>query len=312
MRRLAWMRAGIAGLLIIGILAACASTAQDAAAPQGNDAARDGGGGAAGVPGASGAAGGGNDMTVEPGSDGGLAAPAEQRIIKTGEVTLEVASVAAATGSIRAMTTGLGGYVGGSQAGTETDSATLTLRIPAARFDEALAALREMDAEIVAEATREEDVTGQVVDLRARIANLEASEASYRQLVERAERIEDILAVQTRLDGVRGEIEQLQAQLDNVSAQADLSTLTVTLVPRAEPVETETEGWDPGADFKKALASLVGVGQGVVSALIWIVIVWVPLMAVLALLIGLVWRGSLEVRRRLPATVPSRGADDRS
>jgi hypothetical protein len=207
------------------------------------------------------------------------------------------------------MTTSLGGYVGGSQAGTDTDSATLTLRIPAGRFDDALAALRDMDAEILAEATREQDVTGQVVDLRARIANLEASEASYRQLVERAERIEDILAVQTRLDAVRGEIEQLQAQLDNVSAQADLSTLTVTLVPRSEPVETQTEGWDPGADFSQALASLVGVGQGVLSALIWLVIVWLPLMAVLALLIGLVWRGSLEVRRRLPATVQARGED---
>jgi hypothetical protein len=211
-----------------------------------------------------------------------------------------------ATGEIRALTTELGGYVGGSQAGTDTDAATLTLRIPADRFDDALARLRDMDAEIVAEATREQDVTGQVVDLQARIANLEASEASYRQLVDRAERIEDILAVQTRLDGVRGEIEQLQAQLENVSAQAALSTLTVTLIPRVEPVETQTEGWDPGADFNEALASLVGVGQGLVTGLIWIGVVWLPLMAVLALLILLVWRGSLEVRRRLPATVTSR------
>jgi hypothetical protein len=306
MGRLARNRVMIAGLLIIGLLAACGS-AGVAEAPQ-----REGDAGAPLAAPSGAAAAAEDEAAVEPGSDLGLAAPAEQRIIKTGEVTLEVTSVAAATGSIRAMTTSLGGYVGGSQAGTDADSATLTLRIPADRFDDALAALREMDGEILAEATREQDVTGEVVDLRARIANLEASEASYRELVERAERIEDILAVQTRLDTVRGEIEQLQAQLDNVSAQADLSTLTVTLVPRSEPVEAQTEGWDPGADFSEALASLVGVGQGVVSALIWIAIVWLPLMAVLALLIGLVWRGSLEVRRRLPATVASRGADEGS
>jgi hypothetical protein len=151
-----------------------------------------------------------------------------------------------------------------------------------------------------------------VVDLRARIANLEASEESYRQLVERAEQVEDILAVQTRLDAVRGEIEQMQAQLDNVSAQADLSTLTVTLVPRSAPVQAQTEGWDPGSDFNEALASLVGMGQGVVSALIWFAIVWVPLMAVLVLLTVLVWRGSLEVRRRLPRPVQPAMIDDRS
>jgi hypothetical protein len=305
------VRAILGLLLILALLVACGSTAQQAGAPdaQGGDTGRNlSGGGAAG----DGDESAGENQGGGPGGEVGLSAPVEQRIIKTGEVTLEVTSVAAATGSIRAMTTELGGYVGGSQAGTDTDAATLTLRIPAQRFDDALAQLREMGAEILAEATREEDVTGQVVDLQARIANLEASEASYLTLVERAERIEDILAVQTRLDGVRGEIEQLQAQLDNVSAQAALSTLTVTLVPQTEPVETQAEGWDPGADFEQALASLVGVGQGLVTALIWVAIVWVPLMAVLALLIVLVWRGSLEVRRRLPASMPSARADDGS
>ena len=310
MNRASRLTAALTILAIAGVLAAC------------GQAGMADGGGAADQPvggqlqgGA--AASGGDDLAAEGGAqpggnNSGRAAPIEQRIIKTGEVTLEVTSVAAATGSIRAITTELGGYVGGSQAGTDTESATLTLRIPAASFDDALARLRDMDAEILAEATREQDVTSQVVDLRARIANLEASEESYRQLVERAEQVEDILAVQTRLDAVRGEIEQMQAQLENVSAQADLSTLTVTLVPRSAPVEAQTEGWDPGGDFNEALASLVGMGQGVVSALIWLAIVWVPLMAVLALLTGLVWRGSLEVRRRLPRPVQPAMTEDRS
>ena len=47
----------------------------------------------------------------------------------------------------------------------------------------------------VAESTREQDVTGQVVDLQARIDNLEASEASYRELVARAERFRQQLVV---------------------------------------------------------------------------------------------------------------------
>lgn len=303
------MPAAMALVVIIGLLAACGGQSA------GLDAREvDGIAGVADEDAAGGAPSGAAEAAGEPGSggvDGARAAPAEQRIVKTGEVTLEVASVASATGSIRAMTTELGGYVGGSQAGSDTEAATLTLRIPAASFDDALARLRDLDARVLAEATREQDVTGQVVDLRARIANLEASEASYRGLVDRAERVEDILAVQTRLDDVRGEIEQLQAQLDNVSAQADLSTLTVTLVPRSAPVEAQTESWDPGGEINEALASMVGVGQGLVTAIIWIAIVWLPLMAVLALLTVLVWRGSLEVRRRLPGPPQPAPSDDR-
>ena len=243
---------------------------------------------------------------------GGNAAPVEQRIVKTGEVTVEVTSVAEAVGQVRAFTLELGGYVGGSQAGSSDDVATLTLRVPAARFDDALERLRGLDGEVVAEATRESDVTRQIVDLEARIANLEASEGTYRVLLERAERIDDVLAVQSRLDAVRGEIEQLEAQLQDIEGDADLSTLTVSLFPVAEPVEQTTQGWDPGEQASAALATLVGIGQGLLAALIWIGIVWLPAMLVLAAVLLVAYRAVLEVRRRVvPPIAVGRDAGDR-
>ncbi|HEX7195428.1 MAG TPA: DUF4349 domain-containing protein [Candidatus Limnocylindria bacterium] len=264
-------------------------------------AARDALGGAvedaAGEPAASDAATGGGPQEPE-----GNAAPIEQRIIKTGEVTVQVADVPATVGRVRAFVLELGGYVGGSQAGAGDEGATLTLRIPAARFDDALERLRALDGEVVAEATRESDVTRQVIDLGARIANLESSEASYRVLLERAERIDDVLAVQARLDGVRGEIEQLEAQLQEIEGDADLSTLTVSLVPAPAPIRTVTTTWDPKAEVDGALASLVGIGQGLLNAVIWFGIVWLPVLLVLGIVALLALRGVLEVRRRLPAT----------
>lgn len=233
-----------------------------------------------------------------------LTAPIEQRIVKTGEVTLEVDQVGEALGRVRALAVELGGYVGGSQAGTLDDRASLTIRIPAVSFDEAIARLHEMDAEVVAEATREQDVTGQVVDLEARIDNLRASETSYRELVARAERVEDILAVQSRLDEVRGQIEQLTAQLEAIEGQAALSTLTVTLVPRPTPIVQQTEAWDPGAQLDRALASLVGVGQGLLDGAIWFAVVWLPILLVLSIIVLIALRGVLEVRRRLPVGRP--------
>ena len=293
-------------LVLGGILVACGS--QAAFQDVGSELE------AVGEPAASAAAreaGGGGPRTDESGQ--GQAppntAPIEQRIIKTGEITLEVTNVGEALGLVRAMAVELGGYVGGSQAGTLDDRATLTLRVPATSFEDALARLHAMDAELVAESTREQDVTGQVVDLGARIDNLEASEASYRELVARAERVEDILAVQSRLDQVRGEIEQLTAQLEALEGQAALSTLTVTLVPRATPVETTAAAWDPAAQLDRAIASLVGIGQGLLDVLIWFAVVWLPVLLVLAV-IGLVaLRGVLEVRRRMPGAAPAPSDD---
>jgi hypothetical protein len=285
------------------VLAACGAT-QEAARPAEQGTAEE----PAGEPASQPRDGAGDESGLGSGStdDDGSLALVEQRIVKTGEITLEVANVAETLGRVRALVAELNGYVGGSQAGTLEDRATLTVRIPAPAFDTALARLHELDAEVIAEATREQDVTTQVVDLAARIENLQASEASYRELVARAEEIEDILAVQSRLDSVRGEIEQLQAQLDALEGQAALSTLTITLVPRTEPVAEQAQTWDPGAELDRALAALVGFGQALIDVAIWFVVVWLPVLLVLSLLFLVALRGVLEVRRRLPAA----GADD--
>jgi len=293
-----------ASLVVLAlVLVACGSQATGASAPAG--AAGGSGGGPVAQPGASG----GDGQARDGEEPAGEFAPIEQRIIKTGEVGLEVDSVPGVLGQVRALAVELGGYIGGSQAGTLDQSASITLRVPAARFDELLTRLHEIgDTKVVSESTREQDVTREIVDLEARVRNLQASEASYREFLERAEQIEDVLAVQSRLDDVRGQIEQLQAQLQTVTGQADLSTLTVTLIPKAQPVEAVRSGWDPGATWNSAVASLVGIGQGLFDLLVWFVVVWLPVLLVVGLIALVVWRVAIEVRRRLAATERERQA----
>ena len=233
--------------------------------------------------------------TGQDGTD--LANLADQRIIKTGDISIEVPDVTNALARVRAMALQLGGYVGGSQAGTRDEPATLTLRIPADRFEDALARLHELDGDVVVEATSEQDVTSAVVDLEARITNLQASEKQYRTLLAQAVKVDDILAVQTRLDDVRGQIEQLQAQHKELSGLADLSTLTVTLIPSA--LQQAAGNWDPGKTIADAFAALVGVAQSVGNGAIWFVIVWLPALIGLGILVLLALRLVPGLRARI-------------
>ena len=223
---------------------------------------------------------------------------ADRSIIKTGEITVEVDNVAETTGAVRALALELDGYISSSFQGEFEDSATLTMRIPADRFDEAIAAVHDLGGDVKAEATREEDVTAAVIDIEARLTNLRAAEVEYRELMDRAERIEDILAIQNQLFQVRGEIEAMQAQLEYYTDQADMATLTVTVIPGA--VEQATTDFDPGAIVQEAVAQLVGFGQWLVGAAIWFVIVGLPALIVLgiALFVG------IRVMRRF---APNRG-----
>jgi hypothetical protein len=232
------------------------------------------------------------------------AARPELLIIKTGSLDLQVEDVPEAVTEAAAAIVALGGYVSSSeQVGEDQDvTATITYRIPADRWVDALSALRALAIKVVTERTGTEDVTGQVVDLRARIANLQVTEKALQGIMTQATKISDVLAVQAELTIVRGQIEEATAQKQHLEAQAAFSTLTVGfgLKPEAAVVASQKK-FDPGNEVDQATASLVEVLQGLATAGIWFGIVWLPILLVLGFVALVV---ALLVRRRLPRGGP--------
>ena len=222
-------------------------------------------------------------------------------IVRTGQLNLEVKvlddSIAAAE---RAVTTA-GGYVAASQrqGNDENAGAMVTYRIPVERWEDTLAVLRKVGVKVLSEQTGSEEVTSQVVDLGARLVNLRATESALQAIMVKATKIPDILEVQAQLTGVRGEIEQLTAQKQSLEKSAALATLTVGFsLPPAVAVTQVQEGWDPASEVDRAAATLVGLGQGVVNAAIWVGIVLLPLILVLGIIVGIAWLAARRVRRR--------------
>lgn len=275
-------------LLIAGMTAACGAAASlqapGAAAPAG-----DAGTGQQPIAGSAQGSGTGNG----DGTTGGplVYAPgqADLLIIKTGSMALQVTGIDAALAAATQQITGLGGYASGSDRSGDGESAqaTITYRIPAARWDEALAGLRGLATRILAERSATEDVTAQVVDLGARIRNLEATERALQGIMDRATEIKDVLAVQAELTSVRSQIEQLTAQKTHLEEQAVFSTLSVTFALKPNPVLAETQQFDPATEVDQASASLVSVLQGLATAGIWFAIVWLPILIVLAIVVGI-------------------------
>jgi len=235
------------------------------------------------------------------GSGAPLLAPDEPGllIIKSGTMSLQVEGLNAAVDKATQQIDALGGYVSGSDRSGDDEFATasVTFRIPATRWDEALAGLRGMAVKVLAERSTTEDVTTQVVDLAARITNLQATERALQGIMDRAKEIKDVLAVQAELTTVRGQIEQMTAEKTHLEQQAAMSTLTVTFNLKPDPVLASQQQFDPGAEAEKASANLVSGLQGLATAGIWFVIVWVPALLFLGVVLGIVYLGFRRVRR---------------
>lgn len=220
------------------------------------------------------------------GAGGGAVAPSDLLVIKTGTLALQVGSIDDSLSAASAKIAALGGYIGGSQRSGDGESAvaTITYRIPAARWDEALAALRGLAKKVITEDTQTQEVTGQVLDLGARITNLQATERALQAIMDRAVKISDVLDVQAQLTEVRGQIEQLETEKKHLEEQSAYGTLGVTFGLETVAVVEAQKGWNPAAEADRATASLVEIGQALAGAAIWFTILWLPILLGLGLI----------------------------
>lgn len=314
-------------LAILGVvLAACSSSAGAMAPPQQPGAGENGGVDTGnpsvdeGAPPAAPAVDqNGNPLIGTPDDgQGGNAAVDDAKIIRTGSMDLEVKDVAAAVSKARSAILAMGGYVGASNAGTNGDTpfAEIAYRVPADRWEDALADLRTLGGlttKIVSEQTQAAEVTSQVVDLEARIRNLQSSETAFQGIAARATKISDVLEIQAQLTAVRGQIEQLTAQLKDLNDRAAFATLTARFTVPVVAVQVAQSEWEPGTAVDEALASLISTLQGVTDAGIWFVIVWLPILLVFGVLaaIGFAVARRMGVGRRdvLPPAPPAPPAE---
>ena len=215
-----------------GAAAAPAAAASAPAGPAGN------GNGSGGETGGA-ASGSGDGSGAQSGSGDQVAIIDDAKIVRTGSLQMTVTDVTQSLTGARDAIRSLGGYIGASQQQRdgETVVATVTYRIPVARWEDALTALRGLGTEI-GEKTDSVEVTGDIVDLGARITNLKASEVALVGYAEKAPQVSDLLEIQARLTDTRGQIERLTAQEQQLQDQAAYATLNVTFGTEAVAVTT--------------------------------------------------------------------------
>src|SRR5579863_8120536 len=174
--------------------------------------------------------------TLAPSSAEAAEPLSDRKLVRTASTSLVVKSPAQSAEKIIRLAQDAGGYLVGSQVngGADALSASLTVRVPVAKFDEVRRQIRELGLRIDSEGVESQDVTRQYVDEQARLRNLRAQEEQYLGLLHRAATVKDTLEVSDKLNEIRGEIEEKQAEFETLSKQAETVAFNITLHAEAD------------------------------------------------------------------------------
>lgn len=212
----------------------------------------------------------------------------DRKIVCTGSLTIEVNDISKAIDEIGVIAAQYGGYVVNSSQNTSTDmpTGTISIRVPAGKFNETVQKLRTLAVKVIYEGTNSQDVTEQYTDLKAQLANYEATEAQYLELLKKADNVKDILEVQKELANVRGNIERIKGRILYLERTSETSLIDVNL-QKARPIGESQ--WDIAGIFKSAVDGLIVFGKVLLAILIWL-IVFCPLWIAVIIIVLIVKR----------------------
>jgi hypothetical protein len=165
------------------------------------------------------------------GASAGSEVRADRMLVWKAWLEMEVWNVSNAVAQATAVAQQQGGFVE-QKSGGEEASATLRLRVPAAKLKAAVGALEELGT-VTHRNLSSEDVTEQYVDVEARLKNKIVLRDRLKQLLDKAVSVKDVLAIETELNRVQADLDSMAARLKVLKGQADLATIEVSFTRQA-------------------------------------------------------------------------------
>lgn len=222
-------------------------------------------------------------------TNGSIESPAEknEKIIKTVDISVQTKEYDAYISSLSTSVSALGGYVETSSADfgngySSNRYATYTARIPADKLDEFITSAGK-NGTITNKTENQQNVTLEYVDLESRIEAYKTEKQTLTNLLEKAESLDNVLAIQERLSEVNYQIESYTSQLKVLENRVSYSTVTLRIYEVERVTEAEPTVWSRiKNEFADNLDYLVDWFKDAVVYVIGGIPVFIPVAAVIA------------------------------
>lgn len=255
-------------------------------------------------------------------ASGSPSSPVGRKLIRTVFMNVETDSFDDVVKQLQEKVAELGGYIERSDMSgssmTDTYSrpsryANITARIPSVKLDQFIVSV-EGSGNVIYKSESTEDVTLQYSDLESKKKTLSLEQDRIWALLEKADTLEAVIALEERLSEIRYELESMESRLKLYDNQVEYSTVDITINEKTVIEFTPTAPESVGQRIKKGFTRNVnGVLETLTDFFIFLIAsspVWVPF-GVIILLIALFTRKAVKKRmQKLPPTIVISGSEE--
>jgi len=236
-----------------------------------------------------------------------IATDSNRLVIRNADMAVVVKDPKASMAEITKLADKMGGFVVASNLyqsyygpnNTEVPEATITIRVPVEKLDEALASIKAGVVDVNYENVTGQDVTSEYVDLQSRLTAKQAAEKKLLEILDGAEKSEDVLAIYVQVQNVQTEIELLKGQIKYYEESAALSAISVRLIAEAGTQPIAVGPWTPTGTAKAAIQDLIYFFQNFVEFLIRFVLYNLPALILIGIPLFLIFLAGRAIFRRV-------------
>ena len=257
--------------------------------------------------------------SIEVGMEISETAQVNRKLIRTFDIQIQTKEFDDVVAGVQKKVQELGGYIetssidsGSMYYSSYNRYGYMTVRIPSDKLDGFVENVKETsNVTSISEST--EDITLNYVDVESRKTALETEQGRLLELLEKAETVEDIITIESRLSEVNYQLESYTSKLRTYDNQVDYSTVYISIseVDRETKVEPKTFWEEVAEEFGD---SIYGLTRGLRNFAIWFlgsspyIILWAVIIAAVVLVMKVIGKKK-ALKRALKSVKPEKAEE---
>ena len=218
----------------------------------------------------------------------------QEKIIYSAELSIQVDEFDKAIGDIKQFVKDVKGFIESSgtydpqyssRAYASAKDGHMLIRIPSAKFDEAIDKIGEM-GKLTNSNISGDNITSQYRDVEVELKNLEIQEERIQEIMKKAENVVDILEIERELNRIRTEINLRKTTIKNWDQLVDYSTIAINI--REDKISTSNIEGSPfkniGLKIQRGFIQSINIIVEGIAKLIVLIAKLIPFILIIAAL----------------------------